>query len=81
MLPRHQGQMPREGADMNEAESLLLGLRLIVPGSSSVRLLFCWPWEGRSRFCPLTKLQCVFFGGLTGLPPIEHWWLAFWQLD
>lgn len=46
MLPRHQGQMPREGADMNEAESLLLGLRLIVPGSSSVRLPFCWPWEG-----------------------------------
>lgn len=36
MLPRHQGQMPREGADMNEAESLLLGLRVIIPGSSLV---------------------------------------------
>lgn len=45
-LPRHQGQMPREGADKNEAESLLLGFRLIVPGSSSSCLPFCWPWEG-----------------------------------
>lgn len=36
MPPRHPGQMPSEGADVNGAGSLLLGLKLIVPGSSSV---------------------------------------------
>lgn len=66
MLPRHQGQMPGEGADMNEAGSLLLGLRLIVPGSSLVpSSIMLAPQKGRSHFCPLTKLQCVFFGVLT----------------